>query len=64
MIKVVNSYSDNAKELYDNCNFYYNDNIFIAEYNFSNKCEVKCRVHSHDEYEFFIPYSPIPFLVN
>ncbi|MGM9531282.1 helix-turn-helix transcriptional regulator [Intestinibacter sp.] len=64
MIKVVNSYSENAKELYDNCNLYYNENIFIAEYNFPNKDEVKCRIHSHDEYEFFIPYTPIPFLVN
>lgn len=29
-----------------------------------SKDEIKCKVHSHNEYEFFIPYTPIPFLVN
>ena len=30
MIDIVNSYEQRAKELYENCDIYYNKNIFIA----------------------------------
>lgn len=64
MIKIINSYSDKEKEIYQNCNLYYSDNVLIGEYNLESTDEIKCRVHSHKEYEFFIPYTPIPFLAN
>lgn len=64
MIDIVNSYEQKAKELYENCDIYYNKNIFIAESMNLEESLTKSRVHSHNEYEFFIPNSPIPFLVN
>ncbi|MDO5010982.1 MAG: AraC family transcriptional regulator [Intestinibacter bartlettii] len=64
MIDIVNSYDEKAKELYQNCDIYYNENVFIAKSIPSDECMTKSRVHNHNEYEFFIPKSPIPFLVN
>ena len=64
MIDIVNSYEQRAKELYENCDIYYNKNIFIAKSKSLDESITKSRVHSHNEYEFFIPNSPIPFLIN
>ena len=64
MIDIVNSYEENARELYKSCDVYYNKNIFIAKSIPSNENLTKSRLHSHEEYEFFIPHSPVPFLVN
>ena len=64
MINIVNSYDEKARELYKNCDIYYNRNIFIAKSIPSDNECIKSRLHSHNEYEFFIPNSPIPFLVN
>ncbi|MBU5336981.1 helix-turn-helix transcriptional regulator [Intestinibacter bartlettii] len=64
MIDIVNSYDEKAKELYQHCDIFYNENIFIAKSIPSDEYMTKSRVHNHNEYEFFIPKSPIPFLVN
>ena len=64
MINIVNSYDEKARELYKNCDIYYNRNILIAKSIPSDNECIKSRLHSHNEYEFFIPNSPIPFLVN
>lgn len=55
MINIVNSYDEKARELYKNCDIYYNRNIFIAKSIPSDNECIKSRLHSHNEYEFFIP---------
>ena len=52
MINIVNSYDEKARELYKNCDIYYNRNIFIAKSIPSDNECIKSRLHSHNEYEF------------
>ena len=46
MINIVNSYDEKARELYKNCDIYYNRNIFIAKSIPSDNECIKSRLHT------------------
>ncbi len=63
-LKLFAAHHPDASYLSDCCNHYFNEHISIASLIPSPCITVQPFGHAHDEYEFLLPRTPLPMLVN